>query len=95
MSEVPRKNPSDSRYSGCSRPSATIVAPCSAALSRYEATLSRCCFVTSGPISAVGSLPGPTLTFGRRALIASTSGSWISPTATIVAIAMHRSPAEP
>ena len=30
-------------YSGCSRPSATTVAPCSAALSRYEATLSRCC----------------------------------------------------
>ena len=33
--------------------------------------------------------------FGRRALIASTSGSATSPTATIVAMAMQRSPAEP
>ena len=28
MSEVPRKKPSDSPYRGCSRPSATTVAPC-------------------------------------------------------------------
>ena len=51
--------------------------------------------MTSGPISEAGSLPGPTLIFGRRSLIAATSGSATSPTATIVAIAMQRSPAEP
>ena len=51
--------------------------------------------VTSGPISAVGSLPGPTCTLGSRALIAATSGSATSPTATTVATAMHRSPDEP
>ena len=73
----------------------TTVAPWAGPLSRYDATLSRCCFVTSGPISEAGSLPGPTVIFGRRAWIASTSGSATSPTATIVAIAMQRSPAEP
>jgi hypothetical protein len=47
------------------------------------------------PISASGSLPGPTLIFGSRSLMASTSGSPTSPTATTTLIAMHRSPAEP
>ena len=65
ISDTPRKNPSEPRYSGCSRPSATTVAPCSAALSRYDATLSRCCWVTSGPISAAGSVPGPDLDLGQ------------------------------
>ena len=40
-------------------------------------------------------MPGPTFTLGRRSLIAATSGSATSPTATITEIAMHRSPAEP
>ncbi|OGO57310.1 MAG: hypothetical protein A2V85_15560 [Chloroflexi bacterium RBG_16_72_14] len=57
--------------------------------------MSRCWRVTSGPISADGSVPGPTLIFGSRALMASTSGSATPPTATTVAIAMHRSPDEP
>ena len=40
-------------------------------------------------------MPSPTLTFGMRCLIASTSGSATSPTATSIETAMHRSPAEP
>ncbi len=41
-----------------------------APLSRYDATLSRCSRVTSGPISEAGSRPSPTFTFGSRSLIA-------------------------
>ena len=66
-----------------------------AAVSRYEATLSRCSFVMSGPISEPSSFPGPTLIFGSRSSIAATSGSATSPTATTTLIAMQRSPAEP
>ena len=40
-------------------------------------------------------MPSPIFTFGRRAAMASTSGSATSPTATITLIAMQRSPAEP
>ena len=40
-------------------------------------------------------MPSPTLTLGSRSLIAATSGSATSPTATTTEIAMHRSPAEP
>src|ERR1700704_5122850 len=95
MSETPRKNPSDSRYRGCSRPSVTTFAPWAAAESRYVATLSRWTFVTRGPISAVGSDPGPTLILGNRFWMAATRGSATLPTATTVAMAMHRSPDEP
>ena len=40
-----------------SRPSTTTVAPSPGARSTYEATLSRCSRVTSGPISLSGSMP--------------------------------------
>ncbi len=52
--------------------------------------------VTTGPISASGSVAGPTLsarTFGAKA-----STSWFavfSPTGTATEMAMQRSPAEP
>jgi len=49
-----------------SRPSTTIVAPSSAPESMYEATLSRCSRVISGPISEEASMPSPTFTFGIR-----------------------------
>ena len=61
----------------------------------YDATLSRCSRVTSGPISESGSRPFPTFTFGSRCWIAATSGSATSPTATSTETAMQRSPAEP
>ena len=61
----------------------------------YDATLSRCSRVISGPISVDASMPSPTLTLGIRCLIASTSGSATSPTATTIETAMQRSPAEP
>jgi hypothetical protein len=61
----------------------------------YEATLSLCSAVISGPISDSGSVPGPTFTFGSRSLIAAASGSAASPTATTAETAMQRSPAEP
>ena len=61
----------------------------------YEATLSRWAAVISGPISEVGSLPGPILIFSARSRIFSTSSSPIAPTATTAEIAMQRSPAEP
>ena len=67
-SETPRKKPSP--FGLVSRPSATTFAPCSRPRSMYEATLSRCSRVISGPISDSGSVPGPTLTFGSRSLIA-------------------------
>ena len=57
--------------------------------------MSRCSRVTSGPISESGSMPSPTFTFGIRCLIAATSGSAASPTATTTETAMQRSPAEP
>ncbi len=49
----------------------------------------------SGPISDVGSLPGPILIFSARSRIFSTSSSPIEPTATTAEMAMQRSPAEP
>ena len=92
-SDTPRKNPSPSTSS--SRPSATTVAPWSLPLSMYDATLSRCSRVTSGPISESGSSPSPIFSFGSRSWIASTSRSPMSPTATTTETAMQRSPAEP
>src|SRR6266545_901921 len=92
-SETPRKKPSPSGAD--SRPSATTSAPWLRAPSMYPATLSRCSRVTSGPISTSGSSPSPTLIFGSRSLIAATSRSPASPTATTCEIAMQRSPAEP
>ena len=49
----------------------------------------------SGPISAAGSVPGPTLIFGMRELNLSTSASAIESTASTTETAMQRSPAEP
>ena len=46
-------------------------------------------------VSFVASIPSPTLTFVMRCLIASTSGSATSPTATTIETAMQRSPADP
>src|SRR5664280_3644174 len=71
---APRKKPLLSPWSGCSRPSTTTVAPWAGADSRYDATLSRCCRVMRGPICDAGSSLGPTVTFGSRTRIASTSG---------------------
>ena len=61
----------------------------------YEATLSRCSRVTSGPISESGFIPSPTFTFGSRSWIAPTRSSAAWPTATSIETAMQRSPAEP
>src|SRR6266513_1356487 len=91
ISEGPRKKPFPS--GALSRPSTTTVAPSAGALSTYDATRSRCSRVTSGPISAPGSSPWATFTFGIRSLIFSTRPSATSPTATIIDTAMHRSPA--
>ncbi len=92
MSDGLRKKPS---AGAPSRPSTSTFAPSAVAPSTYEATLSRCSLVTSGPISDDGSIPSPTFTFGIRSLIASISGPATLPTATTCEIAMHRSPAEP
>src|SRR5947209_5162511 len=92
MSDGLRKNPSSG---ASSRPSTSTVAPSPGAFSTYDATRSRCSFVTSGPISDDGSIPSPTFTFGIRCLIASMSGWAASPTATTCETAMQRSPAEP
>ncbi len=57
--------------------------------------MSRWAAVISGPISDVGSLPGPILIFSARSLIRATRSSATEPTATTAEIAMQRSPAEP
>ena len=56
-SETPTKNPSPSNC--CVVPSTTTVAPSAAAPVTYEATLSRCSRVMSGPISLAASVPSP------------------------------------
>lgn len=76
-------------------PSRTTSEPSAAAPATYDATLSRWTLVISGPISEVGSLPGPILIFSARSRILSTSSSPIAPTATTAEIAMQRSPADP
>src|SRR5436190_4956923 len=91
-SEGLRKKPSGGAFS---RPSTSTSAPSPVASSTYEATLSRCSRVTSGPISDDGSIPLPTFTLGIRSLIASISGCATPPTATTCEMAIHRSPAEP
>ena len=80
---------------GCTRPSTASVAPWRTPLSRYEATLSRCGPVTSGPISERSSAPGPTRSLATRSLIRLTSSSPTGSTATSAETAMQRSPAEP
>ena len=80
---------------GCTRPSTASVAPWRTPLSRYEATLSRCGPVTSGPISDRSSDPGPTRRFAIRSEIRLTSSSPTGSTATRAETAMQRSPAEP
>src|SRR5205085_2640275 len=92
ISDGSRKKPSPGAPS---RPSTSTVAPSTEAFATYDATLSRCASVISGPISDDGSSPSPTFTFGIRSLIASTSGPCACPTATTCEIAMQRSPAEP
>ena len=62
--------------------------------STYDATLSRCADVTSGPMSE-SRVPSPIRRVAVRAAIFSTSSSPIGPTATTTLIAMQRSPAEP
>ena len=61
----------------------------------YPVTRSLASGVTTGPISELGSRPGPTLMASARSRSFSTSGSAASPTATAIAIAMQRCPAEP
>ena len=58
--------------------------------------MSRWALVISGPISDVGSLPGPILIFSARSRILSDQlVARSAPTATTAEIAMQRSPAEP
>ena len=92
-SETPTKNPSPSN--SCVVPSTTTVAPSAAAPVTYEATLSRCSRVISGPISLAASVPSPMTSAPMRLRTASTSSSATSPTATSTDTAMQRSPAEP
>ena len=55
-----------------------------------------CCLVTSGPISASGSVAGPIFSARTRGASVSTSRFAVSsPTGTATEIAMQRSPAEP
>ena len=61
----------------------------------YEATLSRCSRVMSGPISLAESVPSPMTSAPMRLRTASTRSSATSPTATSTDTAMQRSPAEP
>ena len=58
------KNPSESNSAAV--PSTTTVAPSASAPVTYDATLSRCSRVMSGPISDAGSAPGPMRSVATR-----------------------------
>ena len=77
------------------RPSTTSRAPSATPVSTYPLTLSKWVRVTSGPISADGSMPSATLIAGTRSFRRATSASAMSPTATVTETAMQRSPADP
>src|SRR6476661_8565616 len=98
ISVGPSQKPAGSRSAPASlvtlRPSTTILAPSASPASTYEATLSRCALVTSGPMSA-SRVPSPVLMVRARSAILATRSSAIGPTVTHAEIAMQRSPADP
>ena len=90
----PSQNPSASPSGTTERPSTTSSAPASTPAATYDATLSRCWPVTSGPMSQPrrpSPVRSPAIRFSTSGTRASATGS----TATTTEIAMYRSPADP